>query len=179
MCCGETWTFLTCWPVIHRDFDADSTLAIWRRPAGYKRACHVLENFIESVGGRRGSERGVPLYGARSLDHGIGRLSLSTMSAPSGGMQAHRELKTRARHSLGANPPPKNPRLVCQSTGCQKTFSSVSNRNKHMREGCQWGGGEKAGYRCRVEGCTRVLTTKWYRNRHEVERCRFRGREGV
>lgn len=47
-----------------------------------------------------------------------------------------------------------------------------------MREGCQRGGGERAGYRCRVEGCARVLTTKWYRNRHEVERCRFRGRDG-
>lgn len=86
--------------VIHRDFDADSTLAVWRRSAGYKRACHVLENFVESVGGRLGGARGVPLYGARSLDRGIGRLSLSTMSAPSGDMQVHRELRTRVRRSV-------------------------------------------------------------------------------
>ena len=77
-------------------------------------------------------------------------------------------------HSLGAIPQPK--RLRCLSASCQKTFSSVSNRNKHMREGCQHR--EKTGYRCRNEHCPKVLTTKWYRNTHETERCRYRGVTG-
>ncbi|KAK7432532.1 hypothetical protein QQZ08_000739 [Neonectria magnoliae] len=61
-------------------------------------------------------------------------------------------------------------RVKCLS--CHKTFSSVSNRNKHMREGCAKI--EKKVYRCRNENCTKVLTTKWYRNTHELTRCRFR-----
>lgn len=77
-------------------------------------------------------------------------------------------------HSLGAVPHPK--RLRCLSASCQKTFSSVSNRNKHMREGCQHR--EKSGYRCRNGHCPKVLTTKWYRNTHEAERCRYRGAVG-
>lgn len=92
------WTPLT-FLVIHRDFNADSTLSIWRRPAGYKRSCAVLEDFIDSVGGKRGGARGAPPYGARSLDQGIRRLSLSTMSAPSAESRAHRE-RMRARASV-------------------------------------------------------------------------------
>ncbi|KAH7141359.1 hypothetical protein B0J13DRAFT_556682 [Dactylonectria estremocensis] len=61
-------------------------------------------------------------------------------------------------------------RVKCLS--CQKTFSSVSNRNKHMREGCAKI--ERKGYVCRNESCTKVLTTKWYRKTHEQTRCRFR-----
>jgi hypothetical protein len=63
-------------------------------------------------------------------------------------------------------------RLPCISAQCPKTFSNVSNRNKHMREGCAFR--EKRGYRCRNSCCTKVLTTKWYRDTHEKERCRFR-----
>jgi hypothetical protein len=63
-------------------------------------------------------------------------------------------------------------RLRCLSIQCPKTFSSVSNRNKHVREGC--GFRDKKGYQCRNNGCKKVLTTKWYRNTHEEERCRFR-----
>ena len=73
-------------------------------------------------------------------------------------------------HSLGAVPHVK--RMRCLSAGCQKTFSSVSNRNKHMREGCQHR--EKTGYPCRNGPCGKVLTTKWYRGTHETERCRYR-----
>src|SRR5690606_18562151 len=76
--------------------------------------------------------------------------------------------------SLGAVPHPT--RLRCLSANCQKTVSSASNRNKHMREGCQYR--EKTGYRCRNEHCPKVLTTKWYRNTHEAERCRYRGITG-
>lgn len=61
-------------------------------------------------------------------------------------------------------------RIKCLS--CHKTFSSVSNRNKHMREGCAKI--ERKGYVCRNESCTKVLTTKWYRKTHEQTRCRFR-----
>ena len=63
-------------------------------------------------------------------------------------------------------------RLRCLSAKCPKTFSSVSNRNKHMREGCPFR--DKKGYPCRNESCSKVLTTKWYRNTHEQSRCRFR-----
>lgn len=63
-------------------------------------------------------------------------------------------------------------RLPCLSSRCLKTFSSISNRNKHMREGCVYR--EKKGYRCRNGDCTKILTTKWYRNTHEQTRCRFR-----
>lgn len=84
--------------MIHRDFNADSTLSIWRRQAGYKRSCAVLEDFIDSVGGKRGGARGAP-HVARSLDQGIRRLSLSTMSAPSAESRAHRE-RMRARASV-------------------------------------------------------------------------------
>jgi hypothetical protein len=62
------------------------------------------------------------------------------------------------------------PRLACPQ--CQRTFSTVSNRNKHVREGCAHR--QKNGYRCRHPHCTKVLTTKWYRNTHEQERCRYR-----
>lgn len=221
------WTPLT-FLVIHRDFNADSTLSIWRRPAGYKRSCAVLEDFIDSVGGKRGGARGAPplrravarprhkaavaFYnvgavrgepGAQGEDAGprVGRLRVSLpLPLPSFSLPTfilrrhrpftphifHRRLTTHSppqtSHSLGPHPapfPPPPPRLRCQYAGCAKTFSSVSNRNKHMREGCQRGGGgageRRAGYRCRREGCARVLTTKWYRNTHEAERCRFRG----
>lgn len=63
-------------------------------------------------------------------------------------------------------------RLRCLSDKCHKTFSNVSNRNKHMREGCAFR--ERRGYRCRNGPCTKTLTTKWYRNTHEQTRCRFR-----
>lgn len=96
----DTTDALTCWLVIHRDFDADSTLGIWRRPAGYARSCEVLGSFVESVGGVRGKGASVPLYGARSLDQGIGRLSLSTMSAPPAGSLGFGDLRTRARASV-------------------------------------------------------------------------------
>jgi hypothetical protein len=62
-------------------------------------------------------------------------------------------------------------RLACPQ--CQRTFSTVSNRNKHVREGCAHR--QKNGYRCRHPNCTKVLTTKWYRNTHEQERCKYRG----
>ncbi|KAH7309503.1 hypothetical protein B0I35DRAFT_82693 [Stachybotrys elegans] len=60
----------------------------------------------------------------------------------------------------------------CLSHRCPKSFSSVSNRNKHMREGCAFR--DKKGYPCRNNLCTKVLTTKWYRKTHEQTRCRFR-----
>lgn len=64
----------------------------------------------------------------------------------------------------------KERRAKCSS--CHKTFSSTSNRNKHMREGCSKI--ERSGYKCGNANCTKVLTTKWYRDRHEQTRCRFR-----
>ncbi|KAI3554395.1 hypothetical protein CABS03_06948 [Colletotrichum abscissum] len=65
-------------------------------------------------------------------------------------------------------------RLQCLTPQCTKTFSSVSNRNKHLREGCSFNREKRQRYPCRNECCTRVLTTKWYRDTHEKERCRFR-----
>ena len=95
--------------VIHHDFDSEAVLAAWRRPRDYSRSCDILGHFIESVGGRQGGFRGVPLYRAHSLDQGIKRLSLSTMSAPSAGHiwppsawanQAPGSLRMRARASV-------------------------------------------------------------------------------
>ncbi|WQF89789.1 Putative ankyrin repeat-containing domain superfamily [Colletotrichum destructivum] len=65
-------------------------------------------------------------------------------------------------------------RLPCLTPQCAKTFSSVSNRNKHLREGCNFTREKRQGFRCRNGSCGRVLTTKWYRDTHERERCRFR-----
>ncbi|KAK1654969.1 hypothetical protein BDP81DRAFT_416985 [Colletotrichum phormii] len=65
-------------------------------------------------------------------------------------------------------------RLQCLTPQCTKTFSSVSNRNKHLREGCSFNREKRQRYPCRNESCTKVLTTKWYRDTHEKERCRFR-----
>lgn len=58
-----------------------------------------------------------------------------------------------------------------QCAKCHKTFSSVSNRNKHNREGCTYR--DRKGYKCRNEHCPKVLSTKWYRNDHELRKCRF------
>ncbi|SPN98766.1 uncharacterized protein DNG_01807 [Cephalotrichum gorgonifer] len=183
---------LTLTTVIQRDFDSQSIVEMWRRPRGYSRSCDIVGHFLESVGGFPGGFREVPLYRPHSLDHCIKRLSLSTMSAPSSGQMWTSSSRTRTRtsvvpsssqataiemslsHSLGAVREPK--RLRCLSANCSKTFSSVSNRNKHMREGCQHR--EKNGYRCRNGPCTKVLTTKWYRNTHEQERCRHKGVAG-
>ncbi|KAK2017750.1 hypothetical protein LZ32DRAFT_417234 [Colletotrichum eremochloae] len=65
-------------------------------------------------------------------------------------------------------------RLPCLTPRCAKTFSSVSNRNKHLREGCAFTRERRQGYQCRNGPCAKVLTTKWYRDTHERERCRFR-----
>ncbi|KAK2053000.1 hypothetical protein LY76DRAFT_300587 [Colletotrichum caudatum] len=65
-------------------------------------------------------------------------------------------------------------RLACLTPRCAKTFSSVSNRNKHLREGCAFTRERRQGYQCRNGPCAKVLTTKWYRDTHERERCRFR-----
>ncbi|KAI8656780.1 C2H2-type domain-containing protein [Fusarium sp. Ph1] len=56
---------------------------------------------------------------------------------------------------------------------CEKTFSSVSNRNKHIREGCRFG--EKSTYPCSYQtlGCTKSLSSYWYRQRHEEDRCKY------
>ncbi|RSL94819.1 hypothetical protein CEP52_012431 [Fusarium oligoseptatum] len=56
---------------------------------------------------------------------------------------------------------------------CEKTFSSVSNRNKHIREGCRLG--EKSTYPCRYQalGCTKSLSSYWYQRRHEADRCKY------
>ncbi|KAL2670758.1 hypothetical protein Neosp_014560 [[Neocosmospora] mangrovei] len=56
---------------------------------------------------------------------------------------------------------------------CEKKFSSVSNRNKHIREGCRLG--EKSTYPCSYQtlGCTKSLSSYWYRQRHEEDRCKY------
>ncbi|KEY68172.1 hypothetical protein S7711_07261 [Stachybotrys chartarum IBT 7711] len=61
---------------------------------------------------------------------------------------------------------PSSDRFRCLSHKCPKTFSSVSNRNKHMREGCAFR--SKKGYPCRNENCSKILTTKWYRSTQYV-----------
>ncbi|KAF5520404.1 hypothetical protein CGCA056_v008642 [Colletotrichum aenigma] len=68
-------------------------------------------------------------------------------------------------------------RLPCPTPQCTKTFSSVSNRNKHIREGCAFTREKRQPYQCRNFPCTKQLTTKWYRDTHERERCRFRQAE--
>ncbi|KAM0438976.1 hypothetical protein ACHAPT_001737 [Fusarium lateritium] len=56
---------------------------------------------------------------------------------------------------------------------CEKTFSSVSNRNKHLREGCRFR--EKSRYPCsyQVLGCTKSLSSFWYQQQHEKDRCKY------
>ena len=97
--------------VVNRDFDSDSILAVCRRPKGYSRSCDILSHFIESVGGQQGGFHGVPLYREHSINQGIKRLSLSTMSAPSTGHmwppsawanQTPSSLRMRARASAAS-----------------------------------------------------------------------------
>ncbi|KAF4459002.1 ankyrin repeat [Fusarium albosuccineum] len=56
---------------------------------------------------------------------------------------------------------------------CGKAFSSISNRNKHLKEGCKFR--QKVKHPCgfRHLGCTQELSTVWYRERHEQDRCPY------
>ncbi|KAK1990508.1 hypothetical protein LX36DRAFT_403725 [Colletotrichum falcatum] len=87
----------------------------------------------------------------------------SASSRPASGVQQHQHRQQQ-----------RVERLACLAPGCAKTFSSVSNRNKHLREGCAVTRERRQGYQCRNVPCAKVLTTKWYRDTHERERCRFR-----
>lgn len=63
-----------------------------------------------------------------------------------------------------------------QCPKCNKSFSSVKNRNKHIRYDCKYGATEQ--FPCRNAGCRRgsqhPFTRKSYRDTHERERCRTR-----
>jgi hypothetical protein len=59
------------------------------------------------------------------------------------------------------------PRPTCSL--CNKTFSTTTNRNKHLKFDCPKR--QKIRFQCR-KGCTHHFSREEYRNRHEQERCK-------
>ncbi|CAI4212906.1 unnamed protein product [Parascedosporium putredinis] len=186
---------LTLMSFLQLGFDSEEVHQVWRQSPGYDRSCNLLSMYFDSIGGYSKSAEATRLLRPFSLDRRIESLSLSVVSAASttytgspASSISHPILAPQARTSSMTNlnsVPNRDPaadggrdakRSRCHS--CQKTFSSISNRNKHMREGCAQRT-EKTGYRCRNESCSRILTTKWYRNAHEQDRCRYRGTTGA
>lgn len=86
----------------------------------------------------------------------------------------HLELPLPVSNSSAATRPPTTTTKGKPSCPqCEKKFSSVSNRNKHIREGCRFG--EKSTYPCSYQalGCTKSLSSYWYQQRHEEDRCKY------
>ncbi|GKT66799.1 ankyrin repeat protein [Colletotrichum tofieldiae] len=168
-------------------FDAFASM-----PAGYARCCALVAAYLEMHGiPIRSSHADAnsatsfftsqsPAYGSDAcmtpsssfsslntlgVRRNVSSSSISSMGsagASSSSRPASRDHRTRGD------------RLPCLAAQCTKTFSSVSNRNKHLREGCAFTREKRQGYQCRNGPCARVLTTKWYRDTHEKDRCRFR-----
>ncbi|KAJ0160918.1 hypothetical protein CTA2_7080 [Colletotrichum tanaceti] len=104
-----------------------------------------------------------------SSDHSIEQLLILEHTCSMGSVATSSASRSTSRDHRN-----RGDRLPCSTPQCAKTFSSVSNRNKHLREGCAFTREKRQGFRCRNGPCGRVLTTKWYRDTHERERCRFR-----
>ena len=67
-----------------------------------------------------------------------------------------------------------SPRKQCSK--CLKTFSTISNLNKHKKTDCKLG--KMMRYTCRNMGCRLEFTRESYRAVHEKERCPVKNRHG-
>ncbi|KAF6830658.1 ankyrin repeat protein [Colletotrichum plurivorum] len=161
---------------------------------GFARSCILLTEYLAMHGVSTRTEETIipapitpvvppsPAYGPNTgLTPASSFSSLSTL-----GMR--RNVSSSSVSSIGSNtaaptpsrPPsrdqhqPRGGRLTCPVPQCTKMFSSVSNRNKHVREGCAYNREKRQGYPCRNAPCPKIVTTSWYRDTHERERCRFR-----
>ncbi|KAK3324922.1 hypothetical protein B0H66DRAFT_107418 [Apodospora peruviana] len=61
-------------------------------------------------------------------------------------------------------------RLTCPH--CEKTFATLSARNKHTKTGCKKLKRDR--FRCSLGGCGRSFSTEWNRVDHETKRCPHR-----
>ncbi|KAF7548243.1 hypothetical protein G7Z17_g7181 [Cylindrodendrum hubeiense] len=164
--------------------------AMPRAAPGYSRSCAIVEGFLSFQSEDKLYDSGIDVRSAgeewsspyiqemKKASQRNSRLrSLNPAGVPSAGLTVAASMSSPSGSSFistdFSSPDTARSterRVKCLS--CHKTFSSVSNRNKHMREGCAKI--ERKGYVCRHESCTKVLTTKWYRKTHEQTRCRFR-----
>ncbi|KAK2039316.1 hypothetical protein LZ31DRAFT_86860 [Colletotrichum somersetense] len=172
-------------------------------PAGYARCCTLLAAYLAmhgvSVSRHRDDDANVAMQSFTPVSPGYGSDACIT---PSSSFSSLNTLGVRRNESFSSISSAENAgatssassrqtlrdqqqhhhhrqqqrgdRLPCLTPRCAKTFSSVSNRNKHLREGCAFTRERRQGYQCRNGPCAKVLTTKWYRDTHERERCRFR-----
>ncbi|KAI5458463.1 hypothetical protein BGZ63DRAFT_426855 [Mariannaea sp. PMI_226] len=169
----------------------DTSRAFSRAAPGYSRSCAILEGFLSFQSDGSFYDSGIDVRSAseKSLSPWVVKMkkasqqnsrqqnsrhqslnpstsilavSITSISSPSGSSFISTDVSSPETARV------KERRVKCDS--CFKTFSSISNRNKHMREGCSKI--ERSGYKC--HNCNKVLTTKWYRDRHEQTRCRFR-----
>ncbi|KAF4785181.1 hypothetical protein HER10_EVM0003468 [Colletotrichum scovillei] len=157
-------------------------------PPGYLRCCALLAEYLRMHGisvqsSQAAGQLSVPPFTVQSPAHSSDAYitpssSFSSLST----LELRRNVSSSSISAAGSTTSRSTPRdhrnrsdrLQCLTPQCTKTFSSVSNRNKHLREGCSFNREKRQRYPCRNESCTRVLTTKWYRDTHEKERCRFR-----
>lgn len=158
------------------------------RLSDYGRSCAVVEKFLnvpQSTNSACSHRKELALCDSANTQYSISAMRAASIRPDQAEFSAHSfssatstlygSLSSPSGSSFLSTSPDitrSSERLVCQSPNCLKSFSSISNRNKHMREGCSYR--EKKGYRCRNGNCNRVLSTKWYRNTHEQTRCRFR-----
>lgn len=71
-----------------------------------------------------------------------------------------------------AEPTPSSPPGKPTCPSCQRSFVTLSSRNKHMRTGCK---SRQCGrFLCRNSPCRKHFSTPWYQKKHEVTSCRFR-----
>ncbi|KAL0766366.1 hypothetical protein CaCOL14_010811 [Colletotrichum acutatum] len=161
-------------------------------PPGYLRCCALLAEYLRMHGisvqsSQAAGQLSIPPFAVQSPANGSDACitpssSFSSLST----LELRRNVSSSSISSIGSaagsttsRSTPRDhrnrgDRLQCLTPQCTKTFSSVSNRNKHLREGCSFNREKRQRYPCRNESCTKVLTTKWYRDTHEKERCRFR-----
>ncbi|KAK1975549.1 hypothetical protein LZ30DRAFT_349864 [Colletotrichum cereale] len=163
--------------------------------AGYTRCCALLAAYLATHGisirpPLEDADVAVPLFTSQSPAYGSDACitpssSFSSVNTP--GMRRNVSSSSISTETAGAalsssllasrdqhRHQQRGERLPCLTPRCAKTFSSVSNRNKHLREGCAFTRERRQGHQCRNGPCAKVLTTKWYRDTHERERCRFR-----
>jgi hypothetical protein len=99
---------------------------------------------------------------------------LPTMSSSSMGSYAPTELMNNINSLDRATTTAASPSTQKRCPTCGKWFSSVTNRNKHIRFDCKYASTER--FPCRNAGCRRgperPFTRESYRNEHEQKCCR-------
>jgi hypothetical protein len=99
---------------------------------------------------------------------------LPTMSSSSMGSYASTELMNNTNSPDRAITTTTSPSTQKRCPTCGKRFSSVANRNKHIRFDCKYASTER--FPCRNAGCRRgserPFTRESYRNEHEQKYCR-------